>query len=282
MQRAYFFGARLALRCGSLVSVLWLVGALFGAGFALASGYWLAEALDGSLASRTLLYDLDPNVFIDLYRRQGSGFRMLIAVAALMGAVYFLLWCWLHGVVILSAQSKGEMDLAEAFRQGIEVTPRMFCLMLIATVGLVSLTAIVGSAAWWAASATVNHPSEMTWYYIGAGAVALWLIGYVLLVAIHDHARIRACATGEGAGKAYLWAVGFVFHGGERAFLLAVLLNLTALAVWGVYQGVNANILVGKGFGVASLLLWGEVFLYARMFLRVWFFGAQSDLQSLA
>jgi hypothetical protein len=158
----------------------------------------------------------------------------------------------------------------------------MLQLMLIALVVLTLFAALVGGVAWYVAAVTIDHPSEMTWYYLGGGAVGVWLIGYVFLVAVHDHARIRTCASGEGAGKAYLWAVGFVLNGGERAFPLAVLLNLTALAVWVIFQVVNANLVAKQGFAVASLFLWGEVFLFARMFLRVWFFGAQSDLQSVA
>jgi len=258
------------------------VNVAFGAAFLVISGYWLDRVLDGALATRTLLYDLDPNVLVDLYYRHDSGFEMLVVIACLMAVAYLLLWCWLHGAVIFKTHKDGRMDLAHAFVRAVETTPRMAVLLLISSVALLLFTAVVAGAAWWAFSASVARPSEMLWYWIGAAAASLWVVGAVFLVAIHDHARIQVCVGGKGPAEAYWWAVRFVTRGGERAFLLAVLLNLTALLVWVVCESVNLGIRAGAGLGMTALIVWGEVFLYARMMVRVWFFGAQADLQSPA
>jgi hypothetical protein len=282
VRRAYLVGAWLAVRCWPLVAALWVVNVAFGAGFFVASSVWLNHALDDSLPTRTLLWDLDPNVFIDLYYRHDTGFLMLFGIACFMGPVYLLVWCWLHGGIIFQTYSKGRMRLADAFLRATEVFPRMLQLLVIAAVMLALLTGVVGGAAWCALAATLAYPSEIGWYWIGAAAGAVWLVGYVFLVAIHDHARIRTCASGEGAIRAYWWAVRFVIRGGEHALLLAVVLNVTALVVWAAFQAVSETLRPDKGLGMVGILVWGELFLFVRMVLRVWFFAAQGDLQSPA
>jgi hypothetical protein len=282
VRRAYLIGVWLAVQCWPLVVVLWLVNVAFGAGFFLASSVWLNHALDDSLPTRTLLYDLDPNVFIDLYYRHDTGFLMLFGIACLMGVVYLLVWCWLHGGIIFQTYSKGKMRLADALLHATEVFLRMLQLLIIAALMLALLTGVVGGAAWCALAVTVASPSEIGWYQIGVATGAVWLAGYVFLVAIHDHARIRTCTSGEGAIRAYWWAVRFIIHGGEQALFLAVILNVTALVVWAAFQAVGGTLQPDKGLGMAGILVWGELFLFVRMVLRVWFFGAQGDLQSPA
>jgi len=282
VQRAYLAGAWLAVRCLPLVGLLWLMNVTFGVSFFIASSVWLNHALDESLPTRTLLYDLDPNVFIDLYYRHDTGFVMLFGIACLMGVVYLLVWCWLHGGIIFQTYSKGEMRLADALLHASQVFLRMLQLLVLAGAMLALFTALVGGAAWCALTVTLISPSEIGWYRIAVGAGIVWLAGYVFLVAIHDHARIRTCASGEGAMRAYWWAVRFVARGGERTLLLAVLLNVTALVVWAAFQAVGGSLQPDKGLGMTGILLWGELFLFVRMAIRVWFFAAQGDLQSPA
>jgi hypothetical protein len=101
----------------------------------------------------------------------------------------------------------------------------------------------------------------------------------LLLTAVHDHARIRVCATGEGFWTAYRWAWRFILGGGERAFLLAAALQLISLSIWVTYQSVSMAFPAGSIVGVFGSLFWGEMFLFVRMWMRVWFFAAQSELQ---
>jgi hypothetical protein len=282
MQRAFFRGIRVALQRWPVVITLWLVSVVFGLGFAWAGGTWLHGALDRSLATRTLLDDLDPDVLIDLFMYHREGLYLLLVVAALLGAAYVLLWLWFHGVIVASVRAHAPATLGAAFRRGVDTVPVMAQLFVVAALVLALDTALIGGTAWALRRWTVASPSEVLRDGIVLGALGLWLGTYVVLVAIHDHARIRAGAAAEGALRAYGWAVRFVLRGGEPTLRLAVALNLSGVAVWVVYQTIGMNIPVSEGFGMTALVVWGELFLAARMFLRVWFFAAQSDLQSLA
>jgi hypothetical protein len=279
MLRAYLAGARAAAQRWPLVAVLGLITALFGLAFALASGAWLGEALEGSLATRMLLHRIDPDVLVDLWYHHREGWYVLLIVALVLAIVHTVLWWWLHGVVICALQLP-PAERALVWTRGLELAPVMARLFCLALVVLALFSGAVGGAAYTLLRWTRSSPQALIWYQIGGAAAVLWVLGCVFLVAVHDHARLRAARSGEGAVPAYRWALGFVVHGGERAFALACALQLTGLAVWLAYQAVGVSFPMTAILGLTVTLLWGEAFLWLRMWLRVWFFAAQNELQT--
>lgn len=279
MFRAYLRGARVALRCWPVAVCLWLTGAAFGALFALASGFWLTIALDRSLATRSLLRHLDADVFIDLYHHHWESFVMLLAVGALLALVYLGLSLWLHGVVVAAVRAPAGARLEELFRRGLDAVGVFARIYLVAAVALLVVSAAIGAAAWAALRWTATSPSPYVTESIAGAAAGLWALCCVLLVAVHDHARLRARAAAEGALTAYRWAAGFVLRGGEGAFLLALLLQTTTIAVWAGYHVLALRLPLGAVLDVTGSLLWGELFLLVRAGVRVWFFAAEGELQ---
>jgi hypothetical protein len=279
MRAALVRGARRAAVCSPLVVVLWFVNGLFGAFAALASGTWLFVALDGSLATRTLLKDLDPEVFVDLYARHGAGFRMLLVVLAVLAVAYLLLWFCLQAAIILAVREGTRAALREVWTRGVETAPRMATLFVIAALAMLAWSGAVGGAVWGLLEASRTSPAAMVWAYIVGSGFFLWGAGAVFLVAVHDHARIRACATAGGASSTYRWAFRFVLRGGERAFALALVLQACGFLIWMGYQWVGLSVPVNELIGVTGSLLWGQAFMLARMWVRVWIFAAQGEIQ---
>lgn len=282
MKRALTAGVRATWRCLPLVLILWLIAAACGGAFALAAGAWLGEALEGSLATRSLRWDLDANVLVDLWYHHREGLRMLAVAGAVVAAVHTALWWWLDAVVILSlprSNADRPADAPSAWTRGIERAPTMAYLWAMALAILAVFTAGAGSAAYEILRWTRNAPSPFVWDAIIAGAVVLWAIGAVFLVAVHDHARIRTCRTGAGAFAAYRWALQFVIRGKEGAFPLACALQFTGVLLAAAYFGAGRAVPVPEVVGPAVSLVLGEAFLLARMWLRVWFYAAQGELQ---
>jgi hypothetical protein len=278
MIRSYLRGLGAATQRWPLALILWCAGMAFGAAFGWAASFWLSHALDASLATRTLVNDLDPNVFVDLYFHHWEGLRMLLPVAVVLAVVYVLLWTGLHGVVVHAVRSR-EAALGDVFWRGFALGPVYVRLLVVAMLLLGTFSFTVG----WSAYSARNWAAEGSTALLGdlaiAGGAAVWWLGYVFLTAVHDHARIRAAATGEGALAAYRWAWSFVTHGGERAFLFAFVLQAIALAAWVAFELVTSSGSVTPLLGVAWSFVWGELFLLARMWMRLWFFAAQSELQ---
>lgn len=279
MIRAYLVGARAAAQRWPLIVALWLIAATFGAAFALASGAWLTDALDGSLATRTLFKQLDADVFVDLWYHHREGLRGLCMVAAVLAAVHTVLWWWLDAVVVCAVQEPSE-EPGSPWVQGLSLAPVMAQLFLIAVAMLGLFTAAVGGPAYVLLRWSRESPSANVWYQIAGVAAALWVMGYVFLMAVHDHARLRARHSGGGALASYGWAMRFVSGGGERAFALAGALQLSGLALWIAYQAVGWSVPMSAVLDLTGLFLWSEAYLLARLWVRVWFFAAQNELQA--
>src|SRR5215470_10568421 len=123
MIRAYLVGARVAAQRWPVIIALWLIAAAFGAAFAAASGTWLTDALDGSLATRTLFRQLDADVFVDLWYHHREGLRGLLALAAVLAAVHTVLWWWLDAVVVCAVQPSDEEG--SVWLRGLALAPVM-------------------------------------------------------------------------------------------------------------------------------------------------------------
>lgn len=268
---AYVGGFLAMLRRWPLVLGLWLIGVAFGLAFALAAQVWLGVALDGSLATRTLAHHLDADVFVDLWYHHGEGLRMLAVVAAVLAAAHVMLWWYLDGVLVAAVRG----DQSAPWRDGIGLAPVMARLSALAWLVILLWSGALAGPAWAALRSTREHPGAFLWYQIGGAALAVWLVGMVVLVAVHDHARLRAGLAGEGAVRAYGWALRFVPWGRERAIGLALLLQMSAAGLF----VVGETAAMSPAFDVTASLLIGEVFLLSRSALRVWFFTAQRRLQ---
>src|SRR5262245_31382849 len=279
MLRAYLAGARAAVRRWPLVVLLGLITAAFGFAFALSSAAWLGDALEGSLETRMLRHNIDANVLVDLWYHHREGLHMLLVVAVVLAAAHTVLWWWLHGVVICSLQ-RPPGEAGSIWTRGLQLAPVMARLFAVALLMLALFSGAVGGGAYALLRWTRSSPQALIWYQIGGAAALVWVLGYVFLVAVHDHARLHAARSGAGALPAYGWAFGFVLHGGERAFPLACALQLTGLALYLAYQAVSLNVPINYLLGLTGSLLWGEAFLWLRMWIRVWFFAAQNELQA--
>jgi|SRR5215468_8364170 len=279
MIRAYLVGARVAAQRWPVIIALWLIAAAFGATFALASGTWLTDALDGSLATRTLFRQLDPDVFVDLWYHHREGLQVLLVLAAVLAGIHTILWWWLDAVVVYAVQPV-EDETAGIWVRGLALAPVMAQLFVLALVMLGIFSVGLGAAAWLLMRWSRESPSAMIWYQIGGVAAALWVIGYVFLVAVHDHARLRVGHSGQGALSAYGWALRFVSSGGERAFPLACALQLSGLVLWLAYQAVGWSVPMNAVLDLTGLFLWSEAYLLARLWVRVWFMAAQNELQT--
>ncbi len=84
MVSAFVQGLRTAVQRWPIVLLLFLASVASALSFTAAAWSWLSLALDSSVATRTLLTDLDVNVFIDLFVQHGESLRMLVPVTGLL------------------------------------------------------------------------------------------------------------------------------------------------------------------------------------------------------
>ena len=279
MRRSYIVGLRTALRRWPLVLLLFAATCVPGFVFSAGAWSWLVTALDKSLATRTLLTDLDMNVFVDLFGHHGEGLWMLALGGLLLAGICWLINVWLNAVTIAAVGD--DLPLASAAHRGIDLYATFLCLDLLALIIDAGLVTATLAASRWLTRWTADNPSEMAVYFLVAASALVCGLLMLFFTTAHDHARIHSAATGDGASRAYLWAIRFVAIRELRALPLLCLLLLTGGCGWFVYQTLGKLFVTTTTTGVVGALLWGEALILFRMFLRVWSFSAQTELQNL-
>jgi hypothetical protein len=280
MRSALRSGVAVACRCWPIVGILFAVSFASALIFGAVAWSWLSVSLGKSLATRTLLTDLDAQVFIDLFVHHREGFALLLVSAALLAACCWLLGVWLNAVAVAAVAR--DVSWLECPLQGCRAYPTYLCLC--ATVNVIQAAALVAlfllgrALTRWTADST----SEMTFYWISGGAALVGALAVFFFATVHDHARIRVARTGAGALRALGWAFGFVGRREGRALLLALVLLCGSLLIWLLYQGVSSCIRTDSALRVALSLLWGEALLLTRTFVRVWWFASTAQLQAAA
>ena len=132
MRRSYRSGFRTALRRWPLALLLFAATCVPGLVFSAAAWSWLADALDKSLATRTLLTDLDMNVFVDLIGHHGESLRMLLLGGLLLAVVCWLFGVWLNAMTISAVGD--DLPLAAAAHRGLDLYVTFLALDLLALV----------------------------------------------------------------------------------------------------------------------------------------------------
>ncbi len=259
--------------------VLFLYAALMAPTLIFGAVAWarLQVALDRSLAGRTLLKDVDLNVFVDLFVHRKDAIVGIGIAAVLLIAGSMMVWIWLQASMI--AALSDDESLGDAMRRGAEVFGLCFRLWLITIVVNLAIVAcfyFLGRAVlWWTAEST----AEMTRYWVigGCGLAAALLL--LLSMVVHDHARIRGVSTDVDALAAYRWGLRFCLHDERRTVLLAIVALGAGLVLWSLYQGAARLVSVTSAPGVVTSLLWGQVLIVARVSGRFWYFAAANELQ---
>jgi hypothetical protein len=277
MWALYLAGLAKAARRGALVAVLGFVNLAFALGFGSLAWFWLALALDRSLATRSLLYKLDVNVFVDLFVHHRESFLTFMFGAVLLLVVAVLIWIWLNAVVVVAVAEEGEWG--RVAHRAIDVFLTFLGLWFLMAGVLGGLLGAIGIGAWGLTRWTESS-SEMGTSLVLGGAVGLGLLTILILATVHDHARIHSAATGARALSAYAWAAAFLLRT-RLAIPLAAVFAVTGIVLWGIYQSVAAFLVTESVPGVVLATLWGQTWLFVRVFTRVWMFAAETELQNV-
>ncbi|HVN86431.1 MAG TPA: hypothetical protein VMW17_16475 [Candidatus Binatia bacterium] len=282
MRRSVVTGLVGAMQRWPVVVLLWLVGLLAGVAFLLAAGHWLSLAFDASLLTRTLAWDFNLTAVGDLFIHHGESLAMLASVTVVLIGGVLLFSIWLTAGVVRAVQdAAASFTFAEFWRRSLGLYPVFWRLwVLVMALDTLVIVAVVGAVhrllRWLAES-----PNELTTTYALAAGFLVATIALLMLVTIHDHARICIVRRRFGAWRAFRWACRFVLHGDRRALTLTVTMLVAGVPLWLLYRAIEVLIpTTTPDGGVTISLLWGQVLMLGRAFIRVATFAAATELQA--
>lgn len=287
---------------------LWLVTIVIAIPAAIMMGDSIRSQIGPSLAYQDLLVELDLG-WLGEYRDQASGFEKSLTATAVsramfldnieawfsgrmfevdrvlvaLGATYMIIWSlMLAGVLDHFARGPDKFQLGLFLSGGVEYWFRFLRLMVISGVLYYGVYRLARWLFPWIEEATRDVTVERTvlfWNLLGALAI-LFLLGLINM--IFDYAKI---ATVRERRRSMLLAAfrGFVFvithplrTGGVYYALALVALLLPLIYLWfgpGTGQSTWTTVLV--------VFFVGQVYLVARLILRLTFYGSQLALYDL-
>lgn len=261
-----------------------VIGAAYGLSAALAAvaavltWVWLDGVLDRSLATRTLLSSLDAHIFIDLAVHHGAAVRALgVALGVLMG-VGLLAQIWANGAFAAAALGTTEGGApARRAARSLGVLCRLWIIAAAAmAIGVGTILGLSLAAAVWIPELGLAVPPLA----IMAGGLGAALPVGLLLVTVHDHARLRCLArAADGAIAAYRWAWGFLWNHGRRVTGLAAALGVLTAAVLGAGAGLHWVVPSDSAGGVTASVVLAQGIAIVRSILRAWWLAAEANLQ---
>ena len=209
-----------------------------------------------------------------------DGRRFLSPPSAVFGGVYALLWLFLLGGVLERfARRQRRFVLAPFLAAAARFFPRLLGLTLISGV----LYFAVYRLAWWLFPWIERLTRELTVErtvlaaHLGGAVVILILLASINLV--FGYAKIAVVFEGRrGFLGALLRAARFVARHPGRTIGLYLCLAAVGVLLIGLYAAAAPGVGQSTAPGIAAAFLVGQVYLLARLALRLTFFSAQMRL----
>ncbi len=279
MRGAFRYGWRFALHSRPLVLGCFAFNATLGLVCLAFLWMWFGAALDDALATRSLLVDADPQVWLDLLANQSArvmaGVRELVVLAG-MGLVLSI---WANGL-IASAVAQHDGLVRPHARAALRALPRLIGL----AAGVWLAQAVTVAAALVIARWTKHHLGDgagefaVLGIWITAGGATLVVVSILMLV--HDHARLSVLHSERGAAASFRWALHFLRRQGARAATLLALFLAFGLLLSFCQVQASVYLPTTSSAGSALSLLLAEGVLLMRVGMRTALYAAEWRLQA--
>lgn len=292
--KSYGHGIKEATLQPKMMFILWVVNFLFGlVMYSLISGA-LSDFLGKSLVAYKLFKEFDMNYFFELMVHKEGTFQSILSVGFLLFGLYFLVSLFLYGGILHTvdlrqksgSKKKGSSKksrkknqrFSSIFFQGAGKYFgrffRLYIYSLILWAGFVIVNVLIHL--FFGKVLGTADAGEKTLFYLFWVRLGIGLFLLFLVLMIMDYSRIRVVV--EDTRKVFqslVKGIQFVFQKFGKTLALYFLLVVTGAVLLAGYWLLK-SLIPGKNLELVLLaFLLGQVFLFARGWLRIIFQAAQ-------
>ncbi|HDT13136.1 MAG TPA: hypothetical protein ENO03_02140 [Candidatus Aminicenantes bacterium] len=287
--KSYAKGIKGAAAEGKMLLLLWLFNVLFASVIYVQFSGYLRDVFGASGAAANFLKSLDFNIIIEMLTFEGAGLSAIASLAMFLALVYGIFSLFISGGILHTlfkrrGGGRGNTEntrirLAPVFFQGGGKFFGRFIRLFLWSLALWAGAAIVMMVPVMALGAVSrNGTNESLMFNLGLATAAFGLFLIFLIMMIVDYARIRLVVEdSRGALKSLLRSVGFIFRRFGKTLALYYLFLLTGAAVIALYCVISSGI---KTYSIVPILiafLFGQIFIFARGWLKVGLQAGQLD-----
>lgn len=263
-----------------IVLVIFLVNFSLGLCLALPMFNILQRESNNSMAFDNLVSDFDFTVFSDFLRISGELLKPLLPIGLLLTAFYALLNVFFSGGILSQFTIRGNFRLADFFKNSAHHFVRFLLLFLIQLLFLLLalgiclvLFGVFGAIGYGGTElkffAWMIFPIVLAFFYF----TYLFNVGEYAKVLLHRDPLLNPW-------KAFIKAAGYVFRNFKTMQIYWSVLLLSFLFLL-LYLWLESSIGMTSGFTIWFMFLTQQVFIFGRVFIRVWNLSNSFDYLSL-
>jgi len=244
--------------------------------------YVLSKSTAGnSMMPSELLSDFNFTAVMEWLRESGSIPGAFLILAACVAVTYYLMWIFISGGVIHSL-NKSSFTKKRFWNGSAKNFFRFLGVSAIILIVQAILVAIViGGVSVIVKGLNETAVSEDEYVQWILGGVALFILFWLFWSAVSDYAKFYLVKNNSiNLFGAFFRTFIFAFKHFFKVYLLRLFLFLTPLPIWYIFWKLNGTMTGTTGIGLIILFFIHQIFLFIRIWFRVWVYGSQLKMFS--
>ena len=263
-----------------IVLVIFLVNFCLGLCLALPMFNILQRESNNSLAFDNLVSDFDFTVFSDFLRISGELLKPLLPIGLLLTGFYALLNVFFSGGILSQFTIRGTFQLSEFLKNSAHHFTRFLLLFLIKLLFLL-LTLGVCLVLFGIFGAIGYGGTEIKFFSWMVFPLVLAFFFFTYLLNVGEYAKVLLYRDALlNPWKAFIKAAGYVLQNFKPMQIYWSVLLVSFLLLL-LYLWLESSIGMTSGFTIWFMFLTQQVFIFVRVFIKVWNLSNSFDYLSL-
>ncbi|MDX2445090.1 MAG: hypothetical protein QNK30_14940 [Bacteroidales bacterium] len=282
--KTYASGFKTTLKSYKMISLVYIVILFLGLVVAIPFFFGLKLAAGMTISPGKLLHDFDYTTFSELLKFHGEEIKSSITQGSWIVVLFIVLSIFLTGGILRTLkQGHKKFGLYNFFAGCGKFFYRLVRLSLYSIILHALLALIIYVPFAIIVTTGLNHSfTEKTAFYVFLTFVSIHLLLGIYLVVITDYARFILVTSDTRKALKSLWqSAKFVSGKFIGTYFLFILLLVVPLLLYYMYFFLTGKIEFTTGVMILSLFLIQQVFVWLRVFFRVWTFSSQLDYFSM-
>lgn len=264
-----------------MLVLIWMVNLLMALMLAVPF-YAVSKSTAGaSLIPNELLSEFNFTAVMEWLRKSGNIPGALLILAVCVAVAYYLIWIFISGGIIYSMNKKRYTrksfwnGSAKNFPRFLGVSAIVLLIQIIlAVIVIAGVSVILGRL-----QETAVTEDEYVHWILGGGA--LFILFWLFWSAVSDYSKFYLAANNSfNVFGAFFRTFIFSVKSFLKVYLLRFLLFLTPIPIWYIFWKLNGIVAGTTGIGLIVLFLIHQIFLFIRIWFRVWVYGSQLEMFS--
>lgn len=279
---SYALGLKKTSANKRIVTTIYAVLFLLALVIVIPFGNTIAGIAGNSMAFTKLLNDFNYTVYTDFMRDAEKAIQPYISIAFWTAVLYLIFTIFFSGGILTILKAEDKDKSLKLFWQGCAVYfwrfLRLAIYMLILQIIIFAIVFIPLSAI----IASMNNTStEPAIFYTALAAIIIYLFFLIILLSVTDYAKIMLSVHDEFRPiRTIIRSFGFVFRHLFSTIGLYKILLVFPVALFILYFIISDKIGMSTGFTIFITFLIQQIFVWLRVFVKIWYLASELDLYS--